>query len=275
MNKTCSLLALVLVSPALVAGQANLSSARHYTFSSEAKEDWHLKGEGVVCCPCTVPCPCRTNGAASYGHCEATLYLHVREGYYGAVDFGDLKVVNTSGPCAMSYQHLAALYFDDSAGVEHEIAFMKLLASFFPGQSVAFPYVRTVPINAQVTDGRLFRVSIAGILEMAVDRNWGQGEQPLPMVAATDHYSNLLQYVQNLRYSMHDADAGLDFNYSRRQANYRVVDLDAAQYRSKSMLVQFNDGKGDFNEDQLRLIREQHLPMPDLAAIRRQVARLR
>jgi hypothetical protein len=61
----------------------------------------------------------------------------------------------------------------------------------------------------------------------------------------------------------------LDLNYGRRQANYRTVDLDASQYCSKSMLIQFSEGMGEFNEDQSRLIREQQLPLPDLAAFKR------
>src|SRR6516165_10725373 len=48
----------------------------HSRTAHSTGKDWHLKGEGVVCCPCAVPCPCRTNGRPTYGHCEATLYLH-------------------------------------------------------------------------------------------------------------------------------------------------------------------------------------------------------
>ncbi len=254
--------------------QSPLSTSKRYAVRTDGA-DWHLKGEGVVCCPCAVPCPCRTNGGASYGHCEASLYLHIREGHYGTVSLSNLKLVNTSGACAMSYQKLAALYFDRSVGVEQQTAFMKLMASFFQDGAAEFPYVRAVSIDVKVTDGHLFYVSIPEILEMAVDRNWGQAAPPFPTTAATDHFSNALQYAQNLRYRMHDDDAKLDFNYSRRQANYRAVDLDAAQYRSKSMLIQFSDGKGQFNADQLRLIREQHLTLPDLDAIKQLVARLK
>ncbi len=106
---------------------------------------------------------------------------------------------------------------------------------------------------------------------MVVDRNWGQTAPPFPLDAATDYFSNTLQYAQNLRYQMHDEEAKLDFDYSHRQANYRRVELNAEQYRSKSMLIQYLDGRGGFNDDQLRLIRKQELPMPDLDAIRQKV----
>lgn len=77
---------------------------------------WHLKGEGVVCCPCAVPCPCRRNGSPSYGHCEATLYLRVRQGRHDKVSLDGLQVVDTSGACGMSYEKLAAIYAIPGAG---------------------------------------------------------------------------------------------------------------------------------------------------------------
>jgi hypothetical protein len=169
----------------------------------------------------------------------------------------------------MSYQKLTALYFDSSTSPEEQTAYMKFLASLFPDRTAEFRYVRTVPMAVRVVNSRLFDVSIPRILAMMVDRYWGQADPPLPMVAGMDIFSNALQYSQNLRYEMHDGEAGLDFNYSRRQANYRTVDIDAQHYRSKSMLIQFSDGNGWFNEDQLRLIREQRLTMPDLLRIKR------
>ena len=237
--------------------------------------DWHLKGEGVVCCPCAVPCPCRTNGGATYGHCEATLYLHIREGHYGQVPLSNLQVVDTSGPCGMSYEKLSAVYMDLHTPPEVQEAFFKLLASISPAESAEFQYVRMAPIDAQVAGGHLFKVSIPGILEMVVDRDWGQASPPLPAFAAQDRFANALQYAQNIRYRMHDDAAKLNFDYSRRQANYRSIDLDIADYRARRMLVQYLDGSGWFNAPMLKIINEQHLLLPDLEAIRREVQRLR
>jgi hypothetical protein len=229
----------------------------------------------VVCCPCAVPCPCRTNGGATYGHCEATLFLHIQEGHYGQVPLNNLNVVDTSGPCGMSYEKLSAIYLDSHTRPEVRAAFLKVLASFSPAQTAEFPYVRIVPIDAQVAGGHLFKISIPGILEMVVDRNWGQASPPLPAFAAQDRFANALQYVQNIRYRMHDEGAKLNFDYSRRQANYRSVDLDVADYRARRMLVQYLDGSGWFNAPMLKIINEQHLELPDPEAIRREVQRLR
>jgi hypothetical protein len=175
----------------------------------------------------------------------------------------------------MSYEKLSAIYLDRSTPPEVQAAFLQLLASFSASGTSDFPYVREVPIHAQVTDGHLFQVSIPDILDMAVDRNWGQAQPPFPAYAAQDRFANALQYVQNIRYRMHDDGAKLHFDYSRRQANYRSIDLDAADYRERRMIVQYLDGSGSFNPSMLQIIHEQHLQLPDLEAVRREVARLR
>jgi len=237
--------------------------------------DWRLKGEGVVCCPCAVPCPCRQNGPPTYGHCESTLYLNIEQGNYGTVDLNALRVVHVGGQCSMSYQKLAALYFDRSAAPEQQSAFMELLASFFSARAAEFSHVRTVPMDVRVTEGHIFQVSIPDILEMAVDRNWGQAAPPLAEVAALDHFSNTIQYAENLRYEMHDAEAGLNFDYSHRQANYRKVNLNVNQYRCQSMLIQSQDGTDWFNQRQLDLVARLGLRLPEPDALARQVSQLR
>lgn len=224
---------------------------------------WCLKGAGVVCCPCRVPCPCRRNGPPSYGHCEATMYLHISEGRYGATDLNGIRLIDSGGACSMSYHKLSALYFDDRTSGEQQLAVLKLIASMFSGHVVEFSHIRTVHIVASELDGRIFRISIPGVLRMEVDRNWGHDSAPFPWTAAVDHFSNALQYVQNLRYEIHDRDAGMDFDYSHRQANYRDVDLTEQDYARGKMLIQYMDENGKFNQTQLRLIRELGLSLPD------------
>jgi hypothetical protein len=236
---------------------------------------WHVKGDGIVCCPCAVPCPCRTNSTPSYGHCEATLYLRIKQGHYGNTNLAGMQVIDTGGMCAVRYQQLSALYFDRLASPAQQEAYMKMVASFLPSGVASFPYVRVASFDSKIIDDRLFNISIPGLVEIIVDRYWGQPSPPMPMVAAADHFSNLLQYVQNIRYRIHDPEAGLDFDYSHRQANYRIVDVSIDQYRSKSLLIQFEDGKGSFNTQQLQIVKAEHLPMPQLEMIRKEALRLR
>ncbi len=236
--------------------------------------DWSLKGDGVVCCPCRVPCPCRNNGKPSYGHCEATLYVRIKQGHYKDVNLDGLHLVETGGMCAINYERLSALYFDSSESAARRNAYMNLVASFSTAP-VEFPHIGLVPLRAQVTDACLFRIFIPGILELVVDRNWGLASPPMPVVAATDHFANAIQYSQNICYRMHDEKAGLNFDYSRRQANYRSIDLTSREYQTMSMLVQFVDGKGWFSARQLELIKAQNLHLPDLDKIRDTAMRLK
>jgi len=262
----------VLLMTGMALGQTPTSPASGQVHDDGA--DWHIQGEGVVTCPCATPCPCRSNGKPSFGHCEATLYLKIKHGHYGAQSLDGMRLVQTSGACAMTYRSLAALYFDADTPESQRVAFMKLLASFFPDGTASFPYVRTVTIHSRLERG-LFDIQIPGILDMEVDPNWGRATPPLPEVAASDSFSNRLRYAENLRYRLHDPAAGLNFDYSHRQANYRSFDLDVQQYRDHQMLTQFLDDSGWFTPEQLRLIREQHLPLPDLPALRKQIMLLR
>jgi hypothetical protein len=232
---------------------------------------WHIKGQGFVCCPCGVPCPCRTNAAPTYGHCEATLYAEIRQGYYGNVNLAGIKFVQIGGACSMSYHELSALYLDPSVTPEQREALMKLIASFVSSQAVDFPYILMTPIETEVTGGHVYRITIPGILTMLMDKNWGLAAPPFTPVAAQDNFANELLYVQNLRYKVTDDAAHLRFDYSRRQANYRTIDLDYTQYVNHQMLIQFTNGQGSFSAGQLKLIGEQHLPVPDLAALRKRV----
>jgi hypothetical protein len=239
-----------------------------------AGASWSLKGQGIVCCPCRVPCPCRTNGKPSYSHCEATLFLQTKQGHYDNVNLDGMNLVDSGGMCAIAHEPHSALYFSLSDSPERQAAYKSLISTFYSTPQV-FPHVKAVSLNAQVIDEHMFNVSIPGIVEIVVDRNWGLSAPPMPMVAAADHFANLLQYVQNIRYSIRDPEAGLDFDYSRRQANYRVVDLTDEQYHTNSMLIQYADGKGWFSPGQLALIEAQNLQVPEPVALREQAIRLR
>jgi hypothetical protein len=238
-------------------GHAAKAEVAHYDGKS-----WSLKGAGIVCCPCRVPCPCRRNGPPSFGHCESTLYLHIKEGRFGTTNLAGLRMVDSGGACSMTYHKLSALYFDKRSSPEQRAAMLKLIASMFTGGAAEFSHIRVVAMDAYELDDRLFRISVPGMLRMEVDRNWGQQRPPFPFVAAVDHFANALQYVQNVRYEMHDTDAGVNFDYSRRQANYRRVDLSNDDYANKRMLIQHMDDSGNFNDAQLRLIQELKLEPP-------------
>src|SRR6185295_2227311 len=103
------------------AGHGATSATVHYDGA-----DWHLNGEGWVCCPCTVPCPCRSNGLPDYGHCERTLAVKIKQGHYGDVALNGLTAVNVDGMCTSSLSKLAAIYFDAPTTPDQRIAFLKV-----------------------------------------------------------------------------------------------------------------------------------------------------
>ena len=56
---------------------------------------WHIKGELILNCNCTVFCPCVISLGVHYpteGHCQAWLGVNIYEGRFGNEDLNDLKV---------------------------------------------------------------------------------------------------------------------------------------------------------------------------------------
>jgi hypothetical protein len=270
-GRTGSVAAGIFLASILLSAQVAELGATHVFYDGA---DWKLKGQGVVCCPCAVPCPCRSNGRPSYSHCEATLYLRIAQGNYGAVSLDGMQVATSGGMCAVRQQNLSALYFDPASSRAQQLAFMKLWASFSTEHAADFPHVRVLPIQSEVHEDTFFRIVIPDTLEMEVDRNWGRASPQMPKVAAQDYFSNTLEYAQNIRYRVHDVEAGLDFDYSHRQANYREVDLTVSQYRSRKMLIEFGNGQGWFNPEQMKLIKAQGLTVPELDSIRKKARQL-
>lgn len=267
----CAFVVILLSSLSLlpVAGRASPKIVR-YDGSA-----WRVKGEGVVCCPCTVPCPCRTNSPPSYGHCEATLYLRISQGNYGDISLKGMQMIESGGMCAILYRNFSALYFAPSSSSSQRLAIMELMASFSGDRPVPYSYVRVAPFDSEAIANHFFKVVIPGIVEIIVDRNWGRRSPPMPLVAAPDYFSNVLQYAENIRYHVHDPAAGIDFDYSHRQANYRTVDLTDQAYRLKAMLIQFANGHGGLSPGQMKLIKAQHLPLPNLRAIQQEALKLK
>jgi hypothetical protein len=166
------------------------------------------------------------------------------------------------------------LYFDSREQAQPRNAYIKLSSRLSP-EGMQVPPVKLVPLQVQITVDRLFSISIPQILEIKVDRNWELFAPPMPVVAVSDYFANQIQYLQDIHYRIHDEGTGLDFDSSRRQANYRVIDLTPEQYRTKSMLIQYADGSGWFSSGQQVLIKTLNLPAPELDTLRDTAIRLR
>jgi tetratricopeptide (TPR) repeat protein len=222
-------------------------------------QPWHVKGEGMVCCPCKVPCPCRSNGPPTEGHCEATGAYRIERGHYGKVRLDGLTFVTVSGTMETCSAPVS-VFVAPTATDEQVVALERIYQAFTPLSFVLFPAVKRAPIRYS-WNSPAYEVEIPGTLQMKIERQLNAAGRPRMETAALDHFANIIEYARNVTYISRDDTGSLQWDFSGRQANYRVIDLDAADYTSGSMLMQFEDDTGYFNEKHLEIIRNRKLPM--------------
>jgi Flp pilus assembly protein TadD len=228
-------------------------------------QPWQLKGEGLVCCPCNVPCPCRSNAAPTHKHCENTGFIRIHSGHYGKVSLdGFAFVAVNSGMETRTAPDM--LYVAPSATAEQLIAVERIMQSFNPLQPSMILNVERASISFGTWgQDNVYEVNIPKILEIRIRRELNRGGEPFFLSAALDQFSNKIEYARNLRYKFWDRNGDLKWDYSGRQANFRTIDLDSRAYTNQAMLIQFGDGSGAFNKKQLELIRSEKLPLPHKA----------
>jgi len=224
-------------------------------------QDWHLKGEGLVCCPCKTPCPCRSNGQPSQPHCEATGAYRIVRGHYGKVRLDNFAFVTVDANMGTSRAPLT-LFVDQRATDEQLIAIERIYQAFNPLQPVIFPTIVRLRLSfVNIDNSRTYEVKVPGRLHLRIERQAdGQG-LPTMQTAGVDPFANILEYSQNLIYKAWDETGTVEWDFSRRQANFRFIDLDAQDYASGNMLFEFQDGVGFFNEKQMELIKNLQLPL--------------
>jgi len=223
-------------------------------------QDWHVKGEGLVCCPCKVPCPCRSNAPPSYNHCENVGVFRIKGGQYGRISLDGFVFAMISND--MGKEDIpATLYVSETATDSQVIALERLAQSFNLLRPSIFLNVKRAPIAFTRPEAAVYVVKIPRLLDIKVRRRLDAQGKPLMATAALDYFSNQIEYAQNLVYKLWDQDGTLQWDYSGRQANYREFDLDSAAYLNRTMLIQFADFTGFFNSKQSELIKSQKLPV--------------
>ena len=224
-------------------------------------QDWHLKGEGLVCCPCKTPCPCRSNGSPSQSHCEATGAYRIARGHYGKVRLDNFAFVTVDANMGTARAPLT-LFVDPQATDEQLIALERIYQAFDPLQPIIFPAIVRLPLSfAAIENSGAYEVKIPGRLHLRIQRQAdGQGRRRM-QTAAVDPFANILEYSQNLIYKVWDETGTLQWDFSRRQANFRHIDLDAHDYTNGKILFEFKDGAGFFNDEQRELIKNLQLPL--------------
>ncbi len=223
-------------------------------------QHWHAKGEGLVCCPCKVPCPCRSNAPPSYNRCENVGVFRISRGRYGQVALDGFVFAIVSND--MGREDIpATLYVSDTATDGQVIALERLAQSFNLLRPSIFLNVKRAPISFASPEATFYVLKIPSLLDIKIRRQLDAHGKPLMATAALDYFSNQIEYAQNLVYKLWDQDGSLQWDYSGRQANYREFDLDSAAYLNRTMLIQFADFTGFFNPQQLELIKAQKLPL--------------
>jgi hypothetical protein len=223
--------------------------------------DWRLQGTGVIGCPCHVPCPCRSNAAPTGAHCEALGVMQIESGYWGKTPLKNLRFA-IPGCMSNPFRLLPVLYVDSGSSESEQEALKQILLDFNDQHSVSFVKTKRVPISF-LKRGDLVDTGSPGLFQLRVKFPPSSGSEAVS-TAALDYFSNTIQYVQNLSYWFKDPELGsaAAWDYSGKQANYRVISISSDDYRRKQMLIQWADESGGFNAQQLRLIRELHLPAP-------------
>ncbi len=224
-------------------------------------QDWHLKGEGLVCCPCKVPCPCRSNALSSEGHCETAGAFRIDRGHYGDIRLDGFLYVALTGAMDTLGTPLT-LFVERTATDEQLIALERIYQAFDPLHPLMFLAIERLPISfSNLPASQTYEVEIPGRVHLKIRRQLDENGRPLMQTAALDHFSNTIEYVQNVTDTVWDKAGGLQWDFSHRQANLRFIDLDGRDYQNGMMLVQFYDYSGFFNQKQLELIKTLNLPM--------------
>jgi hypothetical protein len=222
-------------------------------------QEWDLKGEGFTCCPCRMPCPCRSNAPPTYGHCENAAFTHIVQGHYGKISLSGLSFV-TVYASMNPHRPSSVFYISRSATRKQMIALQRLVQSFNPLYPSYLNVERSSILYSRSPDGRTYDVRVPGVLHLRIRRQVDDYGQSSSRTAALDDFSNVIEYAQNLIFRVWGAHGRLKMDYSRRQADFRRIDLDYKDYLDGLMLKQFADGSGYFNRKELALIRDLKLP---------------
>jgi hypothetical protein len=228
----------------------------------QSRTSWTVRGEAVVTCPCKVPCPCRSNARPSQPHCENLSYVRVVEGNYGITKLDGLEYLWAADECQAGphSRKPTNLYFPRAVTAKQIAAVEDIMT----GEHCA--HARSSEMKAKRVDlsavaaGSVYSVRVPSIIQMDVDL--APGAMPMEPLPALDSWSNTVTYARNITARIDDREAGLKWDYSGLQANYRTFEITSALVEKGLMLAMFRDDTGRFNAMHRSLIQEQHLEVP-------------
>jgi hypothetical protein len=247
---------------AAMAASAIVLTSSGFGLSGQQAVQWLVRGEAVVTCPCKVPCPCRSNAPPSQPHCENLSYVRIVEGNYGTTKLDGLEYVWAADECTGTRhpRKPTTLYFPRAATAKQ----ISAVENVMTGEQCAHApksemRSKRVDLSAGAA-GPLYSVRAASLLRIDVDI--APGPVPMEPLPALDSWSNTVTYARNITARIDDPQAGLKWDYSGLQANYRTFEMSSTLIEKGLMLAIYRDDSGRFNEMQRGLIRELHLEVP-------------
>jgi hypothetical protein len=207
-----------------------------------------------------VPCPCRSNAPPSQPRCENLSYVRIVEGNYGTVKLDGLAYVWAADECTGGRhpRKPTTLYFPRRAADNQISAVENIMTGDCDHAGHADVKAKRVELTAGAS-GSVYSVR-APVLQLEVDLAPGPlVMEPLP---ALDSWSNTVSYARNITARIDDAQAGLQWDYSGLQANYRTFEMTSELLAKGLMLAMYRDDTGRFNDMHRQLIRELHLEVP-------------
>ena len=244
-----------------VATLALVSAACGVTCLAQTQK-WKVRGEAIVTCPCKVPCPCRSNAPPSQSHCENLSYVRFVDGSYGRVKLDGLQYLWAADECSRPGRtpKPTTLYFPRDATAGQIGAIENIMTGGHCARGKA-EQMRLTKVELDAgANGSVYSVRAGSKARLDVDIMPGpELMEPLP---ALDLWGNTVSYARNITARMDDPQAGLKWDFSGLQANYRTFDCDSEFAAKGQLLGLFRDDVGRFNDMHRSLIHELHLEVP-------------
>jgi hypothetical protein len=197
-----------------------------------SNEGWRIKGEYFESCNCELLCPCLLSHAQAKpteGHCDVVLAIHIASGTCGGVDLSGLNAVQaltTPGPMAQGNGTLA-VYVDSRA----DAAQRQALEAIFTGNAGGPPSLLTTMITHRLptkaapiafsSDGKTYKLSIAGISEVTVEGVAGAGDQTVWLENVGHPFSQKLAAAKGTASSF--KDHSFTFDNSGRNGHFSPI----------------------------------------------------
>jgi hypothetical protein len=232
------------LSPALALAGAALLVPALYWRSVPA---WSLEGFAMTFCPCGTPCPCRSGKPPNHHTCEAATFVDVVHGHYGGVGLDGLRFVTVAD---MHRGAWVVVYAEAGTPDGVRRSMLRILENMLMPRTYFAPLVAPLwrprvtvrgvaRIEYEVLEGGLRRrVRLPSILELDGRLRTDETGRPRQVVPALDVLTNVIAYADNLVYRYADRAAGLELDYSGRQANMKTFRVTKQDYDAGRLLAQ-------------------------------------